>query len=89
MDPQDILNSALAVHNARKQHTKDQLKQMHPVFSESYSLLFDMCLTDDMDIKILKRAIALLHIRKKNEMGEHDSDVEFGKVLAEKYLPNK
>lgn len=89
MTPQEILDAALEVHDNRKKYTQDELKTMHPVFSESYSHLFDMCLTDNLDKSILKQAIYFLQCRQDNKLDDHDSDVEFGKVLAAKYLPKK
>ena len=85
----EILTIALDVHDKRKTHTESALKEMYPEFSERYSALFEMCLSDNMNIDVLKHAMSILHLRETNQKTEHDTDVEFGEVLAQNYLHTK
>lgn len=84
----EILEVALKIHNDRKTHSEDDFKEQFPEFCTQYSSLFEMCLKDDMNVNILKQAMVILELRETQQKSDHDTDVDFGQVLAKQYLKN-
>lgn len=87
MNPTQIYEIAQEIHSTRAQHDEEFFKKKYPQFTTEYSALFNLCLCDTMDMSILKKAIDILQCRQNGSMDENGSDVEFGKVLSDRFLP--
>ena len=71
----------------KKIHSIVEIESLHEFdeFKKDNKLLYDMVLSDDMDMGIFKQMIKM---KRRLEDGEdqYSVDVKFGKFMAEKYI---
>ena len=87
MDSQTLNLKILEIRKLVREGTS--VESMFPEFREQYPKLFDMISKTDCDENILKNFINLQKKRESGKLTAEESDVAFGKVVANKYLPKE
>ena len=65
---------------------KDKLIKEHKDLYEAYPGIFDMSLTNTMEIKRLKFMLSMWDKVDNSEMSEHDASVEVGQMLVDDFV---
>lgn len=89
MTPDEIYDAAMELHALRKTKSREELKVQFESLFDCSDILFNMCMEDSFDSSILKHCVGLLGKRQRGDLDDMQSDVNFGTVLVDKYVPEE